>query len=301
MSLLLVGLLQVPLGDLQRHQLELTATAHLGTQPMAARALVQRVLGRELQAARRAEADEGELTFKRADGTSFPAEISSALYYDRPGQMRSSMSIRDIAERRKAERALRESEERFSRVFRSSPVGISITSLDEGRLVDINDSCLHILGYDREDAMGRTVMELGIWKQTHERAEVVQRLLDQGFHRNWGTQFIHKSGEVRDALISMELIELHGQRCILTLVYDITDWKRIEQEREQLIVQLQEALANIKTLRGLVPICASCKKIRDDQGYRNHLESYLQAHTHADFSHGICPDCVQRLYPELDL
>ncbi len=80
---------------------------------------------------------------------------------------------------------------------------------------------------------------------------------------------------------------------------DISEKKRAEQEREKLIAELQEALANVKTLSGLIPICASCKKIRDDRGYWNQIENYLKEHSEAEFSHGICPDCAQRLYPEV--
>ena len=74
---------------------------------------------------------------------------------------------------------------------------------------------------------------------------------------------------------------------------------QMEQERAQLLRQLQDALANIKTLRGLLPICAACKNIRDDQGYWDQLESYISRHSEAQFTHGICPDCVKKLYPEL--
>ena len=79
---------------------------------------------------------------------------------------------------------------------------------------------------------------------------------------------------------------------------DVTRRKRIESDRENLIGKLREALANIKTLRGIVPICCSCKKIRDDKGFWNQVESYVQAHSEATFSHGICPDCAKKLYPE---
>ena len=74
---------------------------------------------------------------------------------------------------------------------------------------------------------------------------------------------------------------------------------QMERERAQLLRQLQDALANIKTLRGLLPICAACKNIRDDQGYWDQLESYISRHSEAQFTHGICPDCVKKLYPEL--
>ena len=80
---------------------------------------------------------------------------------------------------------------------------------------------------------------------------------------------------------------------------EIAARKRIEQEREELIARLREALAKIRTLRGLLPICVSCKKIRDDSGYWNQLESYLREHSEADFTHGLCPECAQRLYPDL--
>ncbi len=75
--------------------------------------------------------------------------------------------------------------------------------------------------------------------------------------------------------------------------------RQLEQEKDNLISQLQKALENVKQLSGLLPICASCKKIRDDKGYWNRIEGYIQAHTEAEFSHGICPECAKKLYPEL--
>lgn len=80
------------------------------------------------------------------------------------------------------------------------------------------------------------------------------------------------------------------------LAQEIAERKELEQEREGLIVQLQEALAQVKTLSGFLPICASCKKIRDDSGYWKQIEAYISAHADVTFSHGICPDCAQKLY-----
>jgi len=71
-----------------------------------------------------------------------------------------------------------------------------------------------------------------------------------------------------------------------------------EKEREHLILELTEALSEVKKLSGMLPICASCKKIRDDKGYWNQIESYIGDHSEAEFSHGICPDCAKKLYPE---
>ena len=80
---------------------------------------------------------------------------------------------------------------------------------------------------------------------------------------------------------------------------DITRRVELEKERTALIADLQEAMASIKSLKGLLPICASCKKIRDDQGYWSQIEVYISEHSEAEFSHGICPDCARRIYPDL--
>ena len=74
--------------------------------------------------------------------------------------------------------------------------------------------------------------------------------------------------------------------------------KRSELEREQLINDLRKALDEVKSLSGLLPMCSSCKKIRDDQGYWNQLETYLKIHSDAELSHGICPECAKNMYPE---
>ncbi len=76
--------------------------------------------------------------------------------------------------------------------------------------------------------------------------------------------------------------------------------KRVEAERERLVAELQEALTNIKTLRGLLPICAACKKIRDDLGYWNRIEDYVRDRSQAEFTHGICPDCARKMHPDWD-
>jgi hypothetical protein len=70
-------------------------------------------------------------------------------------------------------------------------------------------------------------------------------------------------------------------------------------EKAELIGKLEKALAEIRTLRGIIPICASCKKIRDSSGAWNQLEQYIREHSEAEFSHGICPECAARLYPQL--
>ena len=82
---------------------------------------------------------------------------------------------------------------------------------------------------------------------------------------------------------------------------EIAERKRTQEERERLISEIQEALSKIKTLSGMLPICANCKKIRDDKGYWNQIEDYVSKHSEAVFSHGVCPDCMRELYPEVKM
>lgn len=80
---------------------------------------------------------------------------------------------------------------------------------------------------------------------------------------------------------------------------EITERKEAEAKKEQLINELQRAANEIKTLRGIVPICSYCKQIRDDKGFWNQVESYVRDHTEAEFSHGICPDCAKKHWPDV--
>ena len=82
---------------------------------------------------------------------------------------------------------------------------------------------------------------------------------------------------------------------------EMNNRKKAEEERKELIRELQKTLSEVKTLRGFLPICSHCKKIRDDKGYWNQIESYIHKHSDAEFSHGICPECAKKYYPDMDL
>ena len=95
---------------------------------------------------------------------------------------------------------------------------------------------------------------------------------------------------------------LNAQQEVIGIVesfQDITERKLAEDAKEDLINELQKAFEEVNILSGLLPICAVCKNIRDDKGYWNKIESYIRSHSKVEFSHGICPDCAQKLYPDL--
>ncbi len=109
---------------------------------------------------------------------------------------------------------------------------------------------------------------------------------------------LKKDGTVIDVDITSRMLDHDGRRAALVIALDITERKKTEAERERLVATLQDALAEVKTLSGLVPICSFCKKIRDDENYWHEVESYVSKHTDAAFSHGVCPDCMKKHYPE---
>jgi two-component system cell cycle sensor histidine kinase/response regulator CckA len=146
-------------------------------------------------------------------------------------------------ERRRAEEELRQSEELFSRVFRSSPVGIVITTLDEGRFLDANDAFLTLLGRTREEMHGRTTIELGVWRDAAERARTVEALGTHGTVRDLDLEFRTARGAIRHVLASIERIELAGRPCLLMLAYDISDRMRLEDQLRQ--AQKMEAIGRL--------------------------------------------------------
>jgi two-component system, sensor histidine kinase len=135
----------------------------------------------------------------------------------------------DITERKRAEEALRESEERFSKSFHSNPAPMAVTDIETGRVIDINAKWLQMLGYTRDEIIGRTTIELGIWANSDKRPGVIRRLRSEGSLREVPNEFVTKSGEIRHALWSGEVIEYGGKSVLLSLVYDITERKRVEE------------------------------------------------------------------------
>ncbi|MEP7287870.1 MAG: PAS domain S-box protein [Chloroflexota bacterium] len=181
---------------------------------------------------RNGESWTGEFVVQRRDGTPFPALVTDSPIYDPSGALIGIIGVStDITERKRAEQALIQSESRFSKVFQLSPVAISITTLEDGRFVEINDSFVNLIGYTREDIIGRTSIELGIWPDTKSRTAIVDDLHSQPLQSKYGMEisFRTKSGDLRTVLVSREAFTLGRQEYILAILYDITDRKQADQ------------------------------------------------------------------------
>ena len=135
---------------------------------------------------------------------------------------------RDITDRKRAEQALRLSEQRFEIAFRSSPHPVLITELATGRCIEVNDTALRLFGFGRHEAVGHTTIAIGLWPKPDDRIRFVSQLLETGTLRGVEFTFQTKDRRLRHCLVSSELIELNGTRCILTVGTDVTEKKAAE-------------------------------------------------------------------------
>jgi PAS domain S-box-containing protein len=152
-------------------------------------------------------------------------------------------SITNITDLKRAEEEKRVSEEMFTKAFHSSPDSITISTLDDGRYVEVNEGFTRLFGWKREEAIGKTVAELGIWENLAGREVLKQKLLSQGRTSQYEAGLRIKSGEPRRVQISADVISLRGQTCILSVAHDITERKQREdalyasEERFRTLVQ----------------------------------------------------------------
>ena len=156
------------------------------------------------------------------DGTLIEAEIVShpLTFVGRKAEL---VLAQDVTDRRRMEWTLRESERRLATLFRSVPDMVGIVSVAEGRYLDVNDGYGRILGYARDELLGRTIHELGIWADALPRATLVEALMRDGAVRNWEIQYRTKAGRVIIGLVSAELIDYAGVPCVLSVTRDVTE------------------------------------------------------------------------------
>jgi PAS domain S-box-containing protein len=185
-------------------------------------------------------------------------------------------------------------------IVESSMDAIYGKSLD-GRIVSWNPAAELLFGYSAEEIIGQSYARLF---PPHRRGEMLD--MQAGIRRGdvFGeaeTERLHKSGRIIPVAVTVSPVKNSVGEIIgaSSITRDISRQKQAEYERQQLIESLMAASKQVGTLAGLLPICASCKRIRDDQGYWQHLEAYISQHSEVTFSPGICPACAEKNEGEL--
>lgn len=158
----------------------------------------------------------------------------------------------EIEERKQAELGLKKSEEKYSKLFHSNPQWLVFSTLDDGRYLEVNEAFTEIMGYERDEAIGRTSKELGLWPDPEERSRFVKLAREQGGFRKQEVIFLKKTGEPVSTLWSAETIEIMGTAYLINAITDITELKHAQEEKMKLEIQLQQTskMEAIATLAG---------------------------------------------------
>ena len=164
---------------------------------------------------------------RRKDGSSFPVEVK--VRYIKLDREYLIASVRDITDRKEAEKIVLENEKKFSTVFQSSPIAMALTTVDDGCYLDANRECLRMLQRSRDEVIGRTSSDLEVWVRPEERVKHVAKLKAQGVVRNIEIEIRGKFGSITHALWSVETVEIGWRSCLLSSLLDITERKRAEE------------------------------------------------------------------------
>jgi PAS domain S-box-containing protein len=267
--------------------------------------LAQQYYENEIQVLKTGEAvlDKEEMVIHRNTGDRRWHLTSKVPLKDNQGTVTSIISIStDITDRKLYEDKVQHERNLLRTVIDNLPDLIFYKDTG-GRYILNNLPHMLSIGVERqEDVVGKTTFDFNPPDLAKLYMEDELKVIQSGqtMHNREEMALHRDTGEKRWHLTTrVPLIDKQGKVTgLIGIARDITERKLAEAERERLIKELQDALADIKTLSGLVPICANCKKIRDDKGFWTQVESYIQERSQARFSHGICPDCMKKLYPE---
>jgi PAS domain S-box-containing protein len=232
------------------------------------------------------------------------AETEPFGFLLKPFQERELFTTIEVAlYKHRADRQLRESEDRYRRLTQALTdytYTVIVENSVPGETIH-SPACVAVTGYSQEEFRNDPNLWISM-VESADRPAVIRQAREVLAGKNpqpLEHRIIRKDG-VRRWVCNTPVARVDAKGMVISydgLIQDISIRKQAEEERERLVRELQEALASVKTLRGMLPICSSCKKIRDDAGYWTQVESYIMLHTDAHFSHGLCPECAKELYP----
>lgn len=168
------------------------------------------------------------------------------------------------------------SENRYHSLFENNHSVILLIKQDSGAILDANSKASQFYGYTKDQLTSMFITDIN----TLSLVDIQEEIASAAREKRSQLYFQHRlmSGEIKDVEVYTGPLLFNDTPCLISVIHDITE---------------------LKQLRGIIPICCKCKQIRDDQGYWNQLEQYISEHSDALFSHGICPNCMEKEYPDL--
>jgi PAS domain S-box-containing protein len=172
-----------------------------------------------------------EVAWQNHEGELVHTIVSPMPLHDADGNYTGSFAVfTDITSRKRAEEALRLSEEKFAKAFRSSPDAVAITTFRQGRFIEVNEGFLRITGYDRSEVIDHTSIEIGLWPSPEFRRDIMAQVTEKGGIKDFEVDFRIKSGDVRKIVYAAESIDLQGEPCLISIFADVTEQRRLERE-----------------------------------------------------------------------
>jgi PAS domain S-box-containing protein len=207
--------------------------------------------------------------------------------------------LEEIALRRAAEARLRRSEAKWQGLVDNAMVGVYQVSPD-GRFLMVNDKLAVLFGFDHRKQFLEQIENISqLYMRSEERPAIIDQLSSNGFIDRIEVEFKDRQGDPVWVLLCARAYRGPEEEWVYEgFMIDMTARKRMEAQKARLVDDLKKSISQVKMLSGMLPICANCKKIRDDQGYWKQVETYIQSHSEAKFSHSCCPECAKELYPQ---
>ena len=237
------------------------------------------------------------------NGTYYYEIISSPLRNSKGEMVAGIEAVRDITDRKRMEHAVMESELRYRTIFETAGDAIYILDAEgdnAGRITAANRAACEMHGYTQEELLSMNIQELNTPETAKHTPWLLKRIIE-GETLKTEVQHYRKDGSIITVEVTGVLMNIQGHKYVLGMNRDVTERKNSEIEKELLISKLRTALDGIKQLKGLLPICSWCKKVRNDKGYWMQVEKYVEENTEATFTHGICPECLTQVRKQEDL
>lgn len=239
-----------------------------------------------------------EAETKTKNGDLIRAQISFSPFYRGDECIGSVIVIKDITDVKRAEEQIKSQSEFLKLIIDSIPHPLYVIDANNYSIKIANKACpqeglannltCHMLIHHKIEPCNSEGYPCPLAEVRKTKKPIIVE------HRHYDLQGVFRSYEVHGFPI------LNGKGDVVQMIeyaLDISERKEAEEQREKLISELQKALAQVKLLSGLLPICSYCKNIRDDKGYWKLIETYISDHSEADFTHGICPECMEKYYP----